>query len=86
MQVLKFKSISRIVFSKDKVKNRYQRDFFESKKNKEITLFSKLLFNKKIYYPSNGIIFFNFAMSNKDLHYLIKTIKTVSKKIFYEKK
>ena len=86
MQVLKFKSISRIVFSRDKVKNRYQRDFLESKKNKEITLFSKLLFNKKIYYPSNGIIFFNFAMSYKDLHYLIKTIKTVSKKIFYEKR
>ena len=86
MQVLKFKSISRIVFSKNKIQNRYQRDFLELKKNKKIELFTKLLFDKKIYYPGNGIIFFNFAMRNKDLYYLIKTIKTVSKKIFDEKK
>ena len=86
MQILKFKSISRVVFSKNKIQNRYQRDFLESKKNKKIELFTKLLFDKKIYYPGNGIIFFNFSMSSKDLYYLIKTIKTVSKKIFYEKK
>ena len=86
MQILKFKSISRILFSSKKVENRYQRDFLESKKNKKINLFSKMLLNKNIYYPKNGIIFFNFAMSQKDLKFLIKNIKIISKKIFYEKK
>lgn len=86
MQIMKFKSISRIVFSNKKINNRYQRDFLELKKNKKIQHFSKILFNKKIYYPGNGIIFFNFAMSRKDLNYLINNIKIASKKIFHEKK
>ena len=86
LQVLKFKSISRIVFSNKKVENRYQRDFLEIKKNKKIDLFTKSLLNKNIYYPRNGIILFNNAMNLKDLNYLIKNIKIISKKIFYEKK
>ncbi len=86
MQILKFKSISRIVFSNKKVENRYQRDFLEIKKNEKINYFAKMLLNKKIYYPRNGIIFFNYAMNRKDLNYLIKNIKIISKKIFYEKK
>ena len=84
MQILKFKSISRIVFSKSQIQNRYQRDFLESKKNKKISLFTKFLFKKKIYYPGNGIIFFNYAMSKKDLNNLIESIKSVSQRVFYE--
>ena len=86
MQVLKFQSMLRIVFSNKVVKNRYQRDFLEVEKNLKIELFKKFLMDNYIYYPGNGTIFFNYAMTIKDVKYLIDVIKKGTKKVFYEKK
>ena len=47
----------RIIFTKKKIINRSQRDFFEKKKKKTILKFRNHLFKHKIYYPSSGIIF-----------------------------
>ena len=57
----------------------------ELKKNKKIQQFSKILFNKKIYYPGNGIIFFNFAMSRKDLNCQLTILRLLQKKYFMKK-
>ena len=54
------------------VKNRIQRDFFESKKNKKINQFKKFLFKNKIYYPSNGIIFISYQTSYEDIKKILK--------------
>lgn len=86
MQVLKFQSMLRIVFSNKVVKNRYQRDFLEVEKNLKIELFKKFLMDNYIFYPGNGTIFFNYAMTIKDIKYLIDVIKKGTKKVFYEKK
>ena len=41
----------RIVFTKKKIINRSQRDFFENKKKSIIDDFRNYLFDNKIYYP-----------------------------------
>jgi len=74
VQVFNFMSMARIVFSKKKIDNRIQRDFFESKKLKKIEKFKNYLFKKNIYYPKNGIIFLPFTLKQKDLNYTIQTI------------
>ena len=61
----------RLIFTKEKIKNRVQRDFFESKNIKKIKLFRKFLLNNRIYYPSNGIIFISNQTSLKDLKKVI---------------
>lgn len=82
MQVLKFQSMIRIVFSKKNVENRYQRDFLESKKNLKIEQFKKYLVQNYIYYPNSGTIYFNYSMTKSDIKYLINIIKRGVKKIF----
>ena len=54
---LRVSSMLRLVYTNNQVKNRYQRDFFEKKKNTKISKFRNYLFSKNIYYPSSGIIF-----------------------------
>jgi glutamate-1-semialdehyde 2,1-aminomutase len=85
LQIIKFKSMVRIVFSSKLVQNRYQRDFLETNKNKKIELFKLNLQKNKIYYPGNGTIFFNYAMNKNDLDYLIKVIQKNAIKFFYKK-
>ena len=79
---LRVSSMLRLVFTNNQVKNRYQRDFFEKKKNTKITKFRNYLFSKNIYYPSSGIIFIGNSTSYKDLGYLIKIIKLAFDKFF----
>lgn len=82
IQVLKFQSMIRIVFSNHNVKDRYQRDFLEAKKNLKIEKFKKYLMQNYIYYPNSGTIFFNYSMSKNNINYLIKVIKKTVKEIF----
>ncbi len=86
LKILRFKSMARIVYSNKVVKNRYQRDFLEVNKNKQIESFLNLFEKNNIYYPRNGTIFFNNAMNFRDINHLIQVIKRNSKKIFDEKK
>jgi len=61
LKIYRYSSILRIVYTKNKIDNRTQRDFFENKISKKIDYFKKFLFQKNIYYPSSGIIFFSEA-------------------------
>ena len=74
-KVYRFQSILRIIFSNKKIQDRVQRDFLERKKNLKIAKLRKYLFEKGIYYPSNGIIFFSTATDTKSINTLIKLIK-----------
>ena len=82
LKIYRFASILRIIYTNKKITNRTQRDFLESKKNYDINLFRKFLFKEKIYYPSNGIIFFSEATSLKSINYLIKKMKKGTIKYF----
>ena len=82
LKIYRYSSILRIVYTNNKVDNRTQRDFFESKITSKIDKFKNFLFKKNIYYPSSGIIFFSDATSYKNIDYVIKNIKIAFKKYF----
>lgn len=74
-RVYNFKSIIRITFSQKKITTRYERDFLEKKKSLPITKFKKFLFQHRICYPSNGLIFISYKTSNSDIKYVLRYIK-----------
>ena len=81
-KIYRYSSILRIVYSDSEINNRTQRDYLESKISTKIINFKKFLFQKNIYYPSSGIIFFSDATSYKNIDYVIKCIKIGFKKYF----
>ena len=82
ISIFSFYSMFRIIFTKEKVKNRIQRDFFEKKNFKKINLFRKFLFKHSIYYPNNGIIFFSCQTSLKDIDKIIRVFEAGLLKYF----
>ena len=86
ISIYKFHSMFRLVFTDKIVKNRIQRDFFESKKNKKINLFKKFLFDNKIYYPSNGIIFISYQTNYEDIKKILKYFEIGLVKYFRNEK
>ena len=81
-KVYRFDSILRIVFSKNEIKNRIQRDFFEKKNIPNIAKFRQYLLENNIYYPSNGVIFLSNSTSYKSINYVLKYIKFGLKNFF----
>ena len=79
-QVLRFKSMAQIIFTKQKVYNRMEKDFWEKKKKININKFKNYLFSKGINYPTSGNIFFAYSLSEKNLKYVINTINFGLKK------
>ena len=75
IKVYRYSSIIRIVYTKKKIQNRIQRDFFENKVSKKINLLRKYLLDHGIYYPSSGIIFFSFSTSYKSINHIIDILK-----------
>jgi glutamate-1-semialdehyde aminotransferase len=75
VKIYRYASLLRIVFTKKKIVNRIQRDFFENQYSKKIKMFRSYLFKNSIYYPSSGVIFFSASTSNKSIVHLIKFIK-----------
>ena len=82
LKIYRYASILRIVYTKNQIQNRIQRDFFENKISSKIKSFRKYLFARKIYYPTPGIIFFSFSSSYSNIEYVIKCVKSGFKKIF----
>jgi glutamate-1-semialdehyde 2,1-aminomutase len=78
ISIYRYSSILRIIFTKYNLNNRQQRDFFESNNKIKINSFKKFLLKKKIFYASNGIIFFSAATSIKSINYVIEQIKKAS--------
>ena len=79
---LRVGSLVRIIFTNKDSINRPQRDFLEKKNFNKIKLFRKFLFEKNIFYPTSGIIFFSTKTNYNDISNLIKNIKSAFKKIF----
>ena len=74
-KVYRFHSLLRLVFSNNSIKNRSQRDFFESRNSKKIIKFRTILKLKKILYPKNGLIFLCSQTSTKSINYIIENFK-----------
>ncbi len=69
-------------FSKKNVKNRLQRDFFETNQLDNVKKFKDFLYKNKIYYPANGIIFMSQATTIADCNYIIEKFKKGLNKFF----
>ena len=81
-KMYRFTSMLRLVYSSKLINNRFLRDFLEKEKNSSILQFKKYLYQKKIFYPGNGIAFVSNSLSKKNVGYIIKTINNGLKKIF----
>ena len=85
LKVYRFKSMMRLVYTNQSLKDRYSRDFIEKNKSKSILNFKKYIRDKGIYLPSSGIIFFSYSHSIGNIKYLINIFKTGSLKFFNSK-
>ncbi len=81
-KVIRYHSILRLLFSKEYVENRIQRDFLEKKSLSKAKKFKNFILSKNIYYPSNGIIFMSTSLTIKELDRSIKIFKEGLKKFF----
>lgn len=81
-KVYRYDSILRLVFSRKKAKNRYQRDFFESKIKKNKNFFIKYLFKNKVYYPPNGVILLPITVKDKEIKRIINILNSGLYKFF----
>ena len=72
----------RLVFTKEKINNRIQRDFLEKEKNINIINFKKFLLKNKIYYPPSGIIFLSTSAKKQNINFIIEIFCKGLKKFF----
>ena len=82
VRVFSYSSMARVVFTKKQIIDRNQRDFLENQNNNSIKKFRDFIYKKKIFYPSNGIIFFSASLSKKDLKYVINSFQEGLSKYF----
>lgn len=82
VRISRFHSMAQIVFTKKKIINRIQKNFYEKGKKAKIEKFRNYLFKKKIHYPSSGNIFFAYSLTKKNLQYITNTVNTGLKKYF----
>ena len=82
LKIYRFKSMLRLVYTKEKINDRLSRDFLEVKKNNLILKFRNYIKNKRIYIPGNGIMFTSYAHEKKHIDYIINEFKLASVKIF----
>jgi len=83
---IRFHSLARIVFSKENIKDRPQRDFFEKKNTAKRESFIKYLRNAGIYFPGNGVICLSYSLTNNQVFYVIKKLKAALTQFFIIKK
>ena len=82
VRVYHYQSMARIIFTKEQVLNRLQRDFLEKNKSNRISKLIKDLKIRGIKYPSNGVLLFNYSMNKSHIDYVIKCLKSSIIKYF----
>ena len=84
LSVIGTNSISRIVFTNQKFKNRMERDHLEQgTQNKQIE-FRKKMLDKNILWPNNGILFTGFCNTKNQIEKLATKINKTSHDVFNE--
>ena len=81
-KIYRFGSLIRLVFSNREIDNRLQRDFFEKNSTNNIKKIKNFFYLNNINYPSNGLIFFSYSTSEKDVQKILKIFKLGLKKFF----
>jgi len=84
LSVIGTNSISRIVFTNQKFKNRMERDYLEQgTQNKQIE-FRKKMLDKNILWPNNGILFTGFCNTKNQIEKFATKINETSHEVFNE--
>ena len=86
LKIYRFKSMLRLVYTKNPLRDRVGRDFLELKKNKLILKFKNYIKSKNIYIPGSGIMFTSYSHERKHIDFIIKEFKKISLKIFRKNK
>ncbi len=82
LSVIGTNSISRIVFTDQKFKNRMERDYLEQGTQKKQIEFRKKMFDRNILWPNNGILFTGFCNTKKEIENLATKINETSLEVF----
>jgi glutamate-1-semialdehyde 2,1-aminomutase len=78
LQMIGYNSISRIIFTDQKVLNRRTRDLYELPSSTQ-AIFRKLMILNGVLHPSNGIVFLSFSHEPCHVEKIVQTIKDVVK-------
>ena len=82
LSIIGTNSISRIVFTDQKFKNRMERDYLEQGTQKKQIEFRKKMLGKNILWPNNGILFTGFCNTKKEIENLAAKINETSHEVF----
>ena len=84
LSVIGTNSISRIVFTNQKFKNRMERDYLEQGTQNKQTEFRKKMLDKNILWPNNGILFTGFCNTKNQIEKFATKINETSHEVFNE--
>ena len=82
LSVIGTNSISRLVFTDQKFKNRMERDYLEQGTQSKQIEFRKKMLCKNILWPNNGILFTGFCNTKKEIENLANKINETSHEVF----
>ena len=82
LSVIGTNSISRLVFTDQKFKNRMERDYLERGTQSKQIEFRKKMLCKNILWPNNGILFTGFCNTKKEIEDLATKINETSHEVF----
>ena len=76
LNIARYSSILRIIYTKKNVKNKFEKELAERKKIKKINNFKKYVYNNGIFLSKNGAIFLSYQNSKRDISYVLKIFKS----------
>ena len=82
LSVIGTNSISKLVFTDKKFKNRMERDYLEKDTQDKQIEFRKRMVDKKILWPNNGILFTGFCNTRNEIENLAAKINETSHEVF----
>lgn len=82
IRVYNYYSMIRLIFSKDSISNREDRDKCENIMKYKIKNFKKYVISKRIMHPATGAYFFSYAHELNDIKRLLKVFKNGINKFF----
>ena len=74
LKVIRYYSILRIIYTKNIIKNKFDRQNKEENLSKKINQFQNFAANNGVYLSKRGAIFFSYSYTKKDVKYLIDII------------
>jgi len=82
LQIIRYDSIMRLIYSKNIIQNKSQREIIEEKLFSKINKFQKYLILNGVFLSKKGAIFFSYSHNLGDIKHIIKVFSAGSKKFF----